>query len=442
MINKILALVLVIASMMLLLQWGLGEYRENCPVLVLGLILLAAYCFGFLLEKVGLPRIVGYILAGLFMGPFFLKLYTFQEITSLAFINKLALAFIAFCAGGELRWHNIKKALKPIVSYISGVTAAVFLGTTLIVFLLSNAMPFMNDFSLSLRLAVSAIFGTIAVARSPSSAIAIISETKSKGRYTDIVLSVSVAMDVFIIILFAVVISLVQVFIKGQGGLNFSLMFSLLSEITVAFVLGFLLGKLIVFLIEKVHLEFPVVIIAMGFMVIEFSHLLGDYLYHVHNIRLELEPLLICMAAGFTVQNFSKQGKNFLQRMDRVSLPIYIAFFAMTGAAMNLKVLRTGWLLGLVVFVVRLISIYLGSYASGRLAKNPPKIYKNVWLGFITQAGVSLGLLTEVARRFPEIGPSVQTILVATIIMNQIIGPIAFKYGLKKVGETQVQRSS
>jgi len=442
MINKILALILIIASVFLLIQLGLGDFQESCPALVLGLILLASYCFGFLLEKIGLPRIVGYILAGLFMGPFFLKLYTLQEVQNLAFINKLALAFIAFCAGGELRLPNIRKVLKSIVYYISGVTVVVFIGITSIVFLLSSAMPFMDDFSSTLRLAVSAIFGTIAVARSPSSAIAIISETKAKGRYTDIVLSVSVAMDVFIIILFAVVISLVQVFIKGKGGLNFSLIFSLLFKITVAFLLGFLLGKLIVFLIEKVHLEFPVVIIAMGFIVIEFSHLLGDYLYRVHDLRLELEPLLICMAAGFTVQNFSKQGENFLQRMDRVSLPIYIAFFAMTGAAMNLNVLRTGWLLGLVVFVVRLISIFIGSYASGRLAKNQPKIYKNVWLGFITQAGVSLGLLSEVARRFPEIGPSVQTILVAAIIMNQIIGPIAFKYGLKKVGETQAQRSS
>ncbi|HZX10731.1 MAG TPA: cation:proton antiporter [Acidobacteriota bacterium] len=442
MINKILTLILVIASMLLLIHLGLGETQKNCPALVLGLILLAAYCFGFLLEKIGLPRIVGYILAGLFMGPFFLKLYTLQEVNSLAFINKLALAFIAFCAGGELRLVNIRKVLKSIVYYISGVTIVVFIGTTSIVFLLSNAMPFMSDFSPTLRLAVSAIFGTIAVARSPSSAIAIISETKSKGPYTDIVLSVSVAMDVFIIILFAVVISLVQIFIKGQGGLNFSLVFSLLFEISAAFLLGFLLGKLIVFLIEKIHMEFPVVIIAMGFIVIEFSHLLGDYLQQVHDIRLELEPLLICMAAGFTVQNFSKQGEIFLQRMDRVSLPIYIAFFAMTGAAMNLKVLRTGWLLGLVVFVVRLISIYVGSFVSGRLAKNQPKIYKNVWLGFITQAGVSLGLLSEVARRFPEIGPSIQTILVAAIIMNQIIGPIAFKYGLKKAGETQAQRSS
>jgi Kef-type K+ transport system membrane component KefB len=397
-----------------------------------------AYCFGYLLEKIGLPRIVGYILAGLFMGPFFLNIYTFSEINDLNFVNKLVLAFIAFSAGGELRVANIRRVLKTIIYLISGISVVVFLGVTLTVFLLSGYMPFMSHLSIPIRLAISAIFGTIAVARSPSSAIAIISETKAKGPYTDIVLSVTVAMDVFIIILFAVTMSLAQVFMSGNGGMNLSFLFSLLVKIAAAFLLGFLLGKFIVFLIEKVHVEFPIVIIAMGVVVIEFSHLLGRYLREVHDTGLELEPLLICMAAGFTVQNFSKHGENFLQRMDRVSLPIYIAFFALTGAGIDLNVLRTGWLLGLTIFLVRLASIYIGSYLSGRIAKSKPIIYKNAWLGFITQAGVSLGLLAEVARRLPDIGLSIQTILVASIIMNQLIGPIAFKFGLKKVGETNV----
>jgi len=438
MINRILGLIVVITAVLLIIHLGLDVFHKNCPNFVLGVILLASYCLGYLFEKIGFPRIVGYILAGLLMGPFFLKLFTLSEIKDLAFINRLALAFIAVCAGGELRLENIRKALKSIIYFISGVTIVVFIVTTLSVFALSSYIPFMSDFSIIVRLAISAIFGTIAVVRSPSSAIAIISETKAKGRYTDIVLSVSVAMDVFIIILFAVIISITQVFILEKGGMDLSLIFSLIFKIIIAFLVGFLLGKFIAFLIEKIHVEFSVVIIAMGFIIIELSNLLNEYLHKALDISLELEPLLICMAAGFTVQNFSKHGENFLERMDRISLPIYIAFFAMTGASMNINVLRTGWVLGLVIFFVRLISIYLGSYLSGRLAKNEPKIYKNVWLGFITQAGVSLGLLTEVARRFPDIGPSIQTILLAAIIMNQIIGPIAFKFGLKKVGETNV----
>ncbi|MFW6147250.1 MAG: cation:proton antiporter [Thermodesulfobacteriota bacterium] len=436
MINRILVLSLVMGVAVLLNSLEFSFYKEACPALVLGIIVLGAYCFGFILETMGFPRIVGYILAGLFMGPFFLKFYTLVEIRDLGFINTLALAFIALCAGGELRLASIRKLLTSILFYISGVTIVVFIGTTLAVFALSAFMPFMAHFGPALRFAVSTIFGTIAVARSPSSAIAIISETKAKGRYTDIVLSVTVATDVFIIILFAVVVCITQVFILENGGMNLSLLSSLSFEIASSFLIGFLLGKFIVFLFERVHMEFPVVIIAMGFIVIEFSHFLGSYFHEVHDIGINVEPLLICMAAGFTVQNFSEHGQNFLERMDRVSMPIYIAFFAMTGASINIDVLRTGWLLGLIIVAVRLVCIYCGSYLSGRLAKNEPIIYKNTWLGFITQAGVSLGLLIEVARRFPELGPSIQSILAASIIINQIIGPVAFKLGLKRVGET------
>ncbi|MBN1225824.1 MAG: hypothetical protein JXA79_02415 [Deltaproteobacteria bacterium] len=212
---------------------------------------------------------------------------------------------------------------------------------------------------------------------------------------------------------------------------------SLSFEIAAAFLIAFLPGKFIVFLLDKAHVEFPVIIIAMGFIVIEFSHFFGDYLQEAHELGLELEPLLICIAAGFTVQNDSEHGQGFLERMDRVSMPIYIAFFSMTGASIDLNVLRTGWLLGLIVVTVRLISLYFGSYISGRLAKNEPILYKITWLGFITQAGVSLGLLIEVARRFSDLGPYIQTILTASII-NQVIGPVVFKVDLKKVGETNV----
>jgi len=438
MLNKIISLFLALATMSFIVHAGLKLNQKDCPTLVLGFILIVAYCIGKLLEKIGLPGIVGYILTGLFMGPYFLKFYTHTAINELSFINNLALAFIAFCAGGELRLSNIRRILKPIIYYISGVTLVVFTGITLLVFSISSLIPFLSGLNLSVKLAVSAIFGIITVARSPSSAIAIISETKAKGPYTDLVLSVSVAMDVIIIMLFAVIISVSQIFIHTKGGLDLSFIAALIFEIAVAFLLGYLLGKFIVFLLEKVKVEFAIVIIAMGFFVIEFSRLLGNYLHEVHNIGFEIEPLLICMAAGFTVQNFSRYGKNFLKRLDRVSLPIYIAFFAMTGAAIDINILRTGWLFGLIIVLARLILINIGSYFSGKLSKTPTKIYKNAWLGFITQAGVSLGLLTEVVRRFPYLGSSVQTILIAAIIMNQIIGPIAFKYGLKKVGETNV----
>ena len=434
---RLISLVIILGSMALIIHADvLGTSNIISPTLTLGFLLLSAYCIGFVFENFGLPRITGYIFAGLFLGPYFLKFYSQEAIADLHFLNSLALAFIAFCAGGELRLSHIRNNLKNILFLITGVTSVVFVGVTLTVFALSGFIDFMKDLDWIVRLAISSIFGVIAVARSPSSAIAIISETKAKGRYTDTILSVTIAMDVVIIIFFAIIISVCQVVVSSGSTLDVTFVLSLLFEIIIAFVLGFLLGRGIVFLIEKVHVEFSIVIIAMGFLVIKFSHLLGYYLHEVHDISLNLEPLLICMAAGFTVENFSKHGPTFLAKMDRVSLPIYIAFFAITGASINIEILKTGWFLGLLLVVVRLGMIFVGSYFSGRLSKDRPEIYKNSWLGFVTQAGVSLGLLAEVVRRFPEFGVPIQTILIASITLNQIIGPVAFKYALNRVGET------
>lgn len=417
------------------------DYSEllhtSSPTLILGFLLLSAYCIGFLLENLGLPRITGYILAGLFLGPHFLNFYNQELINKLGFLNNMALAFIAFCAGSELKYSNIKNYLKSILYQTTGVTLVVFTGVTLTVLLFSNIISFISVYPFWIKLSIASIFGVISVARSPSSTIAVISETKAKGHYTDTILSVTIATDVIIIMCFAVVVSICQSVITQSSSINILFVLDLLLEIIIAFILGFLLGKAIVFLIDKVKVEFTVVIIAMGFFVIKFSHLLGDYLNEIHDISLNLEPLLICMMAGYTVQNFSKHGDFFLSKMDNVSLPIYVAFFAITGASINITILQKFWALGLLIVVARIIMLFIGSFVSGKLAKENSKVTNYAWLGFITQAGVSLGLLSEVARRFPEIGLSIQSILVAAITLNQIIGPITLKLALKKVGETK-----
>ena len=442
MFSRLISFFLILISMCLLSRFQIFDIPSSIPpTLVLGFMLLAAYCVGYFFHKMKLPWITGYIFAGLFLGPYFLKFYSQDSVMTLSFLNNLALAFIAFCAGGELRIKNLLKKLKSIIMLISGVTMVVFLGVTLTIFAISSIIKFMSGYDPIIRLAISAIFGVIAVARSPSSAIAIISETKAKGVYTDIVLSVTIVMDVLIIILFAVIISVCQLALAGGGSINPNFLLTLVFQITVALILGFFLGKGVIFLISKVHVEFPVVIVAMGFLVIKFCHLFGEYLHQSHEISLNLEPLLICMAAGFTVQNFSKHGSTFLEGMDRVSFPIYVAFFTITGASINFDILKAGWFLGLIVVLVRIIMIYFGCYFSGKLSGDKPEIYKNTWLGFVTQAGLSLGLLAEVVRRFPEFGIHIQSILIAAITLNQIIGPITFKHGLSKLGETNQPRS-
>ena len=436
--NRLITFVLIILAMLVVFHSGsfLNSADSISPTLIIGFMLLSSFVVGFFFERGGLPRITGYIISGLVFGPFILKFYSLGSVEELLFLNSLALAFIAFNAGSELRIKEIVHDIKPILYLTLGVTIVVFSGVTATVFFISELIPFMRPYPLPAKIAIASIFGIISVARSPSSAIAIINETKAKGSYTSTILSITIIMDVLIIILFALVISINSLIMEPGSSFEFSFVFFLVLEIVIAFILGFLLGKFIIFLINRVKVEFSVVIIALGFFVIKFTHFAGSFIRNNYEMNLNLEPLLICMAAGFTVQNFSGYGDIFLKRMDKISIPVYVAFFTITGASINLNILRAGWILGLIIFISRISMIYLGSFFSTKAARAEKKIRENSWLGFITQAGISLGLLSEVVRRFPEAGIHIQAILIATITLNQIIGPIGFKYGLHRAGET------
>ncbi len=436
MIQRIIVLAILIGVMVVIVHTGIiGRVNHLSQTLVLGFLLLAAYSTGFVLEKVKLPKITGYIIAGLVFGPHVLHLTPSESIVDLSFINSLALAFIAFCAGGELKISSIKKQFKSILSLVISQALVVFAGVSTFVFFLIDFMAIFTEVQFSYRVVISLFIGVISVARSPSSTIAIISETKAKGTYTDTVLSVTVVIDVVVIVLFGIVLSFGQMIVPGNGSIDWMFVLILLFEIAVAFILGGFLGQGIVYLIKQVKMEFPVVIIGIGFLVIKFSHLFSSYLLENYNVAINLEPLLICMSAGFTVQNFSKFGSEFLVKMDRVSLPIYIVFFAITGASINVEVLQTAWIFGIIIVCTRLVMLYIASLLSGIVSGDKPLLYKHYWLGFITQAGVSLGLLTEIVRRFPTIGIPIQSLLVAAITINQLVGPILFKYALNRVGD-------
>jgi Kef-type K+ transport system membrane component KefB len=439
-LHFIISFLLIIGTMFIVVKTELiAAVSSVSSSLVLGFMLLVSYCFGQFMNYLKMPKITGYILSGLFFGPYYLDLINQQTLTDLSFINSLALAFIAFCAGGELKASHVISNIKSILMLVISQSLVVFFGVSFLVYFLLDFVPVFSSANYITRIAVSMMFGIISVARSPSSTIAIISETKAKGRYTDIVLSVTIVIDVVIIVLFGIVISACQLLISNNGSINWSFFLALLFEIFVAIIFGFLLGKFTVFLIEYVKVEFPVVVISTGFIVIKFSHLLGDYLQETRNIAVNLEPLLICMVAGYVVQNYSAHGSIFLRKMESVSLVVYIAFFTMIGSSINIELLKNSWMIGLAIVFVRLVMLHAASYASGKLSRDEPRFYNRYWLGFITQAGVSLGLLTEIVRRFPEIGVPIQSILIAAITVNQFIGPIAFKYALQKVGDTNLQ---
>jgi len=438
--NRIVALVLI-GIFMLLARMAFGDqvlFAEADSTMSFGFLLLAAYLVGDILARFGIPRLTGYILAGIVFGPNLLGFVDEAVVLDLKLINDLALTFIALAAGGELRLDELRQRRKSIGLTVLFLMVFVFVGVASFVVAARSLFPFL-DGSTGQLVAVAAIMGIFAVARSPSSAIAIISECKARGPFTETVLGVTVLMDLLVIILFAVVVSFSQVLIDPAGTLDFSLIAVVLVEVVGSILGGIFLGKVISFYIQHIRAELIVFILAMAFMVAFFSRQFAMLLDELYSISLHLEPMLICVTAGFWVQNFSRGGEQLMQRIDRSSLPIYVVFFALTGASLDIGALRQTWLVAVLLVGVRFGLVWLGAFAAARLAGDPRRFHRLSGLSFITQAGVSLGLAEIIVRRFPEWGPALAAIVVAVITLNQLVGPVAFKYALGAVGEARAR---
>ncbi|MEM7800443.1 MAG: cation:proton antiporter, partial [Chloroflexota bacterium] len=208
------------------------------------LIAVAAKRIGQWFSKIGLPYITGYLLVGMFAGPFILNLLPQGTTTDLRFLDEIALAVIAFTAGSELYLKQIRKRLKSI-GYISGgiiLTALPLLGFGL--FFLTEFIPFAQGMEFTSRLAIAILGATILLALSPASTIAVIKEARAQGDYTRTVLGVTVTMDVLIVVLFAVAVAIVGALLHSTG---FSLLFIgiLIIDLVAAIVIGGLIGYLL-----------------------------------------------------------------------------------------------------------------------------------------------------------------------------------------------------
>jgi Kef-type K+ transport system membrane component KefB len=171
-------------------------------------ILFATDYFAKLFQKIKLPLISGFIVTGVIVGPYFLNLIPEQAIDKLLFINNIALAYIAFAAGSELYLKDLRSSLRSIAWNTFGQLVVTFLLSSVVIYLLAAQIPFMASASPNIKVAISILMATIFVARSPSSAIAIIHQLRAKGPFTQTVMGVTVIIDVLVIILFAICVSI------------------------------------------------------------------------------------------------------------------------------------------------------------------------------------------------------------------------------------------
>lgn len=397
----------------------------------------------FEFQKVGLPLITGMLLIGIIAGPFVLHMFPKGAHQNLDFINDIALTFIAFAAGSELYLKEIRNRIRQIAWITFGQLVVTFLLSASIVYFISNQIPFMSGLPQNTKLAISILMGVIFVARSPSSAIAIINEMRAKGPFTHTALGVTVIKDVLVIILFTITFAIGKSLVNGAE-MGFGFVILLLIELVISFALGFVLSKLITFLLSKpINKKVKsLLLLVVGYLIYVLAHYVKIHSHSIIGVSFLIEPLIICIIAGFLVSNFSNYRFEFSSIIEDVGPFVYLAFFTLTGLSLSFDVLLSVWEIAVLLFFVRLISIVLGALIGGVIAGDSMKFNLLGWMPYITQAGVGLGLATIVAAEFQLWGEEFLTLVIAVIIISQIVGPPLFKWAIKLVNEDHTKADS
>jgi Kef-type K+ transport system membrane component KefB len=396
---------------------------DQSTSLALGFILVFAYLVGSNLKRLGLPQITGFIIAGIVCGPFALKFVSEPDVNDLQLLDGLALSLIALTAGGEMKIKKLKKQFKTIASIVVFQTLIILIGFLFLGLIGRYFIPFFRGMDLLQLFAVSLLLGTLMTPTSPATTIAVMTETRSSGKFTDLILGSAVVKDFFVIVIFSFTLSFSKSVTIPSHHFDFQFLLHILGEVGGSILLGILIGAGIILYFKFIKKDIIIFILGIAFFSYQISH---NYGYH---------PLLICLVAGFIAENFSSQGKLLISAIERSSVPIYVVFFAISGASLDLGALRQTWLLALGCVLLRGFLKFSGTFLGTRLTGESKDVQKLGWAGFISQAGVALGMAIVVQDNFPDWGNEFMALILAVIAINQIIGPIFLQKLLIRVKE-------
>ncbi len=384
--------------------------------LSLGIILLAGLGAARFIRKLGIPAVTSYLLVGILIGPC-LHLVSEGLLRSSGLISNIALSFIAFSLGQNFLLERLRRIGRAVLSISIGGALGPWLFVTLAIWFLTEQ-----------SFAVALVFGSIAAATAPAATVMVIKEYRAKGRFTDTLLGVVAIDDAWGIILFVLSLAIAKGIVGVQGlWTNFVLSAGAhaLIEILGALVLGAILGWLLCRLSHFAGGPSELLIYTLGFILLNTGAA----------FHLGLSVLLANISLGAIVVNIDKTGFRFFDAVRNIDSPLYVLFFVLAGANLEIGLLKSAGLVGLVYVLARIAGKFSGAFAGAQIAGAEERMKKYIGLALIPQAGVALGLALIAKLTFPEVGPAIFSTIVATTVIYELIGPLCTKFALKKAGE-------
>ena len=386
------------------------------------------------------PDVTAFLIAGVLIGPYLLGslgvpglgFRSMEELRSVGFLSNVALGFIAFDIGNEFRLAQLRETGKTatVIGIIQAVLATLLVDAALIglSFLLGPER---------LPLSVAITLGAIASATAPAATLMVVRQYKAKGPVTDLLLPIVALDDAVGLVVFAVSIGIAQALQGGAMDLV-SVLVGPLLEILCSLVLGSIMGALLtalekIFFSNSNRLSLTICFVIMTIAVASLRIPLGG------GLQISFSSLLVCMMLGTMFCNLSEYSVDIMARAGKWTAPLYAVFFVLSGAQLELNVFRYPpvILIGVVYIVVRCVGKYLGARVSSRLMHCGATIRKYLGVTLFPQAGVSLGMVISAQVLGPEPGAIVRNIILFSVLIYEMVGPLMTKISLTKAGEIQ-----
>jgi len=423
-VRRGLILFLLLIGMQLITPLGRST-PSSAALLTFGFLILAAYTVGEIGQSFKLPKLVGYMLAGMLFGPAALRVVSAEAILRLQPIANLAIALIAFLAGAELRWEDLRRNGGRYFKILGSEMGLTFLSIVALTVLLRGRIPVLANAAFNEVAVFALLFSTVVVAHSPAATLALLTETGARGPVARTTLGVVLVSDVVLIVLFTLVATVSRLIVPPTGAGHMPSLPVVAWEIAGAVLLGGALGVAVAAYLRFASGElllFGIIVAMFGAEIARIAH---------------VELMLTLLMAGFVMENVAPgtRGHELRTAVERAAAPLFVVFFALAGAAIDV---RAVWLLiGIVlpVVLVRGLAIWSGTWLGTRWARSADAERQFVWGGLIAQAGVAIGLSALVADVYPRLGRPIQTMALAVIAINQLLGPIVFRRSLSNAGE-------
>ncbi len=382
----------------------------------LGIMLLCGLLFGRLAKLVGLPNVTGYLVAGLVIGPYVLKILSSEMVASAALVSEMALGFIALSIGAEFKLSYFKDVgiMSIVIAITEGVFAIVFVVAGLLI--AGYELPF------------ALVLGAIASATAPAATIMVIRQYNAHGPVTKTLLSVVALDDAVALIAFGFAATAAKSLNNTAG--NENMIMSILEpfiEVGLSLVIGTVMAFIMLIPLHFFKKQSNRMCASVGFVFVTSA--LADFT--------GASALLTCMMLGAVLANITKDSEDVFKITDTITPPIFMMFFVVSGAQLNITLIPTIGVIGVIYMLMRVAGKIFGAWIGAVITKAPSAVKKYLGLTLVPQAGVAIGLTLVADTAVPQYAGQIRAVVLCGTLIYELVGPVISKMALTAAGEIE-----